>query len=377
MISSMITGTDPKPGIVGSLDKAVAAYLQADLVFGKLPKPDIDTLTLAPETKALFSISDNKTLPDFPPTGNVYLIEKNKEKLGDADSARATAVKLGFEQEESRIVDELLLWESPGITRTLTFNKTIKEWSYSINFEKDQAGINKIPLMQEEGYYSSLQNSLLSNISIKIPEFQNGSSRIDYIALDENGKYIETPDANTGSYARIALYKLMEVSSLKENYRPNSSDEIIFQEVLADVRKLDYLNAPAVFVVQGEAEKPIEEYISFDLKEFNYGAKGVYPLMSAEEAWDNVQQNKGYLNWLRPQDVDLFSDYKPLNIREFKADSERTSLIYIDPDERNSVEDWTHYLQPFYLFEGVAIVDDGRKAEFAFLIEAIPSNQYK
>ncbi|MCA9383736.1 hypothetical protein KC909_05190, partial [Candidatus Dojkabacteria bacterium] len=120
--------TDPGPSVVSR-----SAYESESLAFSKLPKPQVDSLTLAPNTRAIFSLSNNQRLPEFPPVVRVYEIQPLAEKLGDADRARQTAVELGLAEKESRLIDDTLYSKIDGLTRSLTYHKVQKEWNYEVD----------------------------------------------------------------------------------------------------------------------------------------------------------------------------------------------------------------------------------------------------
>lgn len=373
-IMNTLTGeeTDPGPSVVSR-----SAYESESLAFSKLPKPQVDSLTLAPNTRAIFSLSNNQRLPEFPPVVRVYEIQPLAEKLGDADRARQTAVELGFAAKESRLIDDTLYWEIDGLTRSLTYHKVQKEWNYEVDLAKDPATAENIELSEDTEFYQELNYRLLASLKIDTEYFSDGIAKVDFININLADVYTTAEVKDDARYVRVALFKSLRAATLKDSYRPSSNDDVIYDDLDAVVRKFDYISGPANIVVQGEVKDPDTDYVRFDYKDYDYGDFGVYPAITAEQAWDNIQANMGYLIWLRPQDKDQFEEYDQLSVSEFIADVDRTQIVYIEPDNRIASEEWTHYLQPYYMFEGVANLTDGRKAEFVFIIEAVNPNQFK
>ena len=102
-------------------------------------------------------------------------------------------------------------------------------------------------------------------------------------------------------------------------------------------------------------------YINIDISE----EKSVYSLRTYEEAWQDVQEGRGYLKYLIKQGTDPLADYTPLNVKRFIVDPDKSRLGLYAPGS------WTGYLYPIYVFEGIAELSDGSTADFVFYARAI------
>lgn len=352
-------------------------YVAADNEFGQLPKPELSSLTLASGTRASFSIAGNLRLPEFPPVVNIYRIEPLREKLGDADRARRTAELLGFSRQESRLENNILIWENTSLSRTLTYDKVNHKWDFNVNLQKDSiASLSKI-IKPDPGYYESFGSSLLSNVSISTNNYIGGNNRVDYVALNTaTGEIINAIDKADADYVRITLFKQLESATLKENYNPRA-DEVPSKTQLSDVLTRDYLNGSAEFIIQGDATAPEEDYISFEIMDYSFDEDfAVYDAITAEAAWDLVQANQGYLIWLKPEEEDPFAPYQQQSVKEFQANANATEIVYIEPKTRSAENESTHYLYPYYRFTGFAFLDSGERADFAFVVPAINSSHF-
>lgn len=369
----MLVNQDPTTN--NNSPTSLDAYLKADQKFGKIAKPQITSLTLSPGSKATFSLGATLKFAQFPTVVNVYEIKAEREALGDATNARSTAVKLGFNYEESSIQNNIMLWENKALSRKLSFNKVLHQWDYSLNLNRDPEAQKYQTIVPQADFYQTLGVTLLSTMGLGNNLFATGSSKIDFINYDAAGNISQVAAKDLAKYVRISLFKQLQSATLRENYQPKQG-EAAKQNVSSDIIKLNYLNGTANFIVQGKAADPAKDIIYFDYKDYKYGDFGVYTSITPEEAWLNVQQNNAYLIWLKPEKQDPYTKYTQLNIREFRLDTLKTRIVYLDPDARNDQE-WTHYLHPFYFFIGTALQDDGSKATFVFLANALAASNYQ
>ncbi|MFQ5492733.1 MAG: hypothetical protein ACE5DX_01060 [Candidatus Dojkabacteria bacterium] len=352
-----------------------AAYLKVDNALGDIPRPVITSLTLESGTQASYALDEAGRLPDSPPVINVYEILEPRETFGSTQRGRSMAEVLGFPRQETRLADDILFWENRTLTRSLSYHKVLQEWNYDVTIATDSATSQFVPLKSEQGFYTSKASGLLSNLGISNANFSNKFNRVDFINFS-NGVMSRVLDPEDGRYARISLYKSVESSTLAPNYKPDREDESPPETVVSEVRKYDFLSGPANFIVQGTAETPSTDYVHLDFKDYTYGESGVYQLISPQQAWLDIQANLGYLIWLRPEDIDVFGEFGQYRVVEFNVLVDSVRVIYIEPDEWKTREPWTHYLQPFYMFEGFATLDDGRQAEFAFIVNALSPDSY-
>ena len=349
---------------------APTGFKFADYALGKLPHAQLSSFTLAPNTKAKYAL-DGK-LPSFPNITNAYTLKKPRERLGNADRARKVAAILGFSNIETRTEGNVLIWEVVNRTRTLTYDKVLDKWNLKLA-EKDPAFAAKKGINQDPGYYDSakLINLITASLQINNRYFSKAAIQNYYINILGPEVYQSVTGSDQASYIKSSVFKSLESASFLV---VTNND---FTGINSEVRKPDYLNGVANVIVQGNLEKPQEDILDFNYHEFEYDKVGVYPSLTVEEAYNNIQANKGVLYWLHLKDQSVFTAYQELNIMEFRINVAKTRIVYIEANEWLDEEEWTHYLEPYYLFEGTALVADGSEAEFAFLTEAIRPTEYK
>jgi len=353
----------------------LSAYIQPDNKFGPIPIPQLISLTLSDNTTASFAISSNKKLPTFPSSVNVYEINDFKDKLGNSDKARKAADALGFNYQEDKVIDNTLYWFDNENTKIFSYNKISQDWLLESNLTIEISNSKKI-LSDETLSFIELSKTIHSKLYLSNP-YLNSSTIVNFITIDSTDKYTDVQDVNLADYVRIAQLRTIESATLKENFNEETVIGLT-QPYFSDIRKPNYNDASSELILKDiDQENLLSNLVKFKYKNFSYGEKGVYPLLNIELAWENIQRNKGILYNLSPEGNDPFSSYNQLNIREFRIDADKTSLVYIEPNNKLTSEPWTHYLQPFYMFSGTAIIDDGRKANFSFLVNALTNESYK
>jgi hypothetical protein len=352
------------------------AYAIPNNKFEQIPRFEIISKTLAPETRATFSIASNNRLPNFPNSVNVYKINPPRERLGDVNRARTIATKLGFNFEENSNENNTLVWNSSDLTKVLYYHKVEQEWKFEVLLNRSSILSNQLIIDSNPNFYSSFATKTIDSLGISRTRFAGSNSRVIYSTVKNGVNIRQAESFRTANSVMVSLYRSIIASELSENYRPQEGTTPA-TNYIADVIKLDYRNGVADFIITNNKEDIEKDLLAFNFKDFEYGEKAIYNLITAESAWNLIQQNKGYLIWLKLDNDDFFNEHAQLNVKEFKADSPKTRLIYLEPDKRIAELEYTHYLQPFYLFEGTVIVADGRQGKFIFLVPALEENSYR
>lgn len=354
-------------------------YLAPDQKLGLIPKPQIESLRIPEGTVSTFSLIDRTVLPEMPPVVNVFVINKPREKLGSTAKGREVASNLGLGSQEKSIADFTLFWQTVDTSRSLTYNKLLEKWNYQVDLQKEQLSIEaleKLPLDTSTGFYNLKGLEILSRIGINDNYFSQAPARVDYINLNKlTGKISTASSPRLAGFVRIAQFKSIEASTLLETYKPQAN-ESIKTNYTSTIRRTNFLDASAVIITRGEGKDLVPPLTSMTYHQFNYGTRGVYKLLSSTDAFLKIQSGLGKVYWLGIQKEDPFKEYQPLSVLEYKIDGSKTSLIYIEPTDWVEAEPWTNYLQPYYLFEGVAVLTDGRDADFSLILPALADSEY-
>ncbi len=372
-----LTGEDDSQRPGATIDTSTGPYLARDGNLGKIPRPNIKRLQLSPNSSPTTSIIDQQILPEKPDTVYVYYYNKPREKLGNTAKGRSVANRLNFTSLERLVSDTELLWQSDDLSRTLTYDKLKDIWSYETDLTRETIpdDIRKnIATVRETDYYEETGIDVISKLGLRDHNFNRGESRIDYINI-VNSEIKSAPSPSTSQFVRIAQHQNILASKTSDRYRPEEG-EVLKTDMLATIRKPDYLNGSATMIVRGEVTNLVPYLVNFDYTQLNIGDSGIYKMLSVTDAYVRIQAGEGILYWLKLINTNPFSDYEPLAVLEFEIDASKTQVIYIEPYEWIESEPWTNYLQPYYLFEGIAILEDGREADFAVILPALTDDEY-
>lgn len=371
--------TEDPNGPVTPTPTSKSPYLQADQKLGSIPYPSLSPLPVAPGSNATYSIQDQAVLPEFPDVFNVYVINKPREKLGNAAKGAQVAGTLQLQSNGRTIADNITLWQSEDTVRSLTYDKLYERWAYETDLTKerlDQQAVVNMRLNSTSGFYDSKGLAVLSLLSLFDSYFNNAKSRVAYINLDPVTKVITSAATpRSARFVYIRQSKKVLATELLPNYRPPANTAPA-QNLESEVRVPDYNSGVANMFVRGNLETLVPDLVDFNYHQFNYGEKGVYKSLTSRDAFLKLQNSEGILYWLKLKGEDPFSRHVPLPVLEFKVDANKTTIVYIEPTEWNESSPWTNFLQPFYLFEGNAILTDGREADFAILLPALLDSAY-
>lgn len=359
IIDFIINSIVPKEPVIITDDSISSLYPKANNLLGTIPKPKPKSLQLDSATKAKFS-KDKVKFSDVPTTIFVYKINAFREQLEDAINARATAKKLGFNSFENYQLNNILYWETTNKNRTFSYDKINKIWLYNNN-SKPQTHID----VNDPEKYKQLSVKFTNELDILSSDFSDGESKLFFINKDNNNRLTSCNSKNNCSYARIDLFKkITQIQPLKNGSSPIKTSVIRYQ--------------PTEGIAQFTLTEPVKskENITTDLKEFKYKEfsyeteYGIYNTVDQEKAFNRLQNDEGFLIWLKLKTDDTFSEYTQLNISEFKVEMDKIQLVYIEPDDRTE-EEWTQYLQPYYVFQGTAYTKDNKEADFKYIVPAL------
>lgn len=372
--------TDPDQGIIRPSTTPPSPYVKASQELGKIPRPEITSLPLTADSNPRYSLQNRDTLPDFPPVANIFVINKPREKLGNTTQGREVAEKLEFSGRERIINQNIMFWQTEDTSRSLSYDKLLEIWDYETDLTKenlDEEQKDSLGISTVDGFYDTVGESIINSLGLGSNFFKESNSTVNYVDINRaSGEIVSSVPAESAKYVNISQFKKVEAATLNSSYRPQK-DEIALQAYISDVRKTDYRNGVFDMILRGEGNELLPDIVNYGYKEFSYGQRGVYNLQTPEEAFIKVQNGEGIIYWLKLKNEDQFSDPIALDVLEFKVEGSRVSLIYIEPDDWKEDQPWTNYLQVYYLFEGTALLKDGREADFAIILESLKDVEYQ
>lgn len=379
-IFNFIFGLIDDGGVIIDKDAKPPAspYLKSNQALGDIPFPSINSLETNPASNTTYSIQDRDTLPFFPPVINVYEINKPREKLGNVANGNKVALELELNANGRTIADNVILWQSADTARSLTYNKLLEKWGYTTDLSKekfDEDTLSTLNTITESNYYDSIGNTVLSGLNLNDTYFDQSANRVYYVHYDGINKLSVASSPRLSKFVYITQFKKILGSEVDQEYRPKEN-ELKYSNYFSDVRKIDYLSGVANILVRGDMNNIIPGLVKLDYQVYNYGLKGIYNALNSTEAFLKLQNNEGILYYLKLRGEDVFTPHQKLSILEYRVKATDTEIIYIEPNDWYESEPWTNYLQPYYLFEGVAILEDGREADFAIILPALAEGEY-
>ena len=365
-------------GPIGSTGNQANPYLEADQGLGQIPFPTITSLETNPVNNTTYSLQEIDVLPSFPPVVNVYEINKPREKLGNASKGEKVATELELSSSGRIIEENTLLWQSPDTIRSLTYNKLFEKWNFNTDLSKERLDSGTLETLKTNpttGYYNNIGLSTLSNLNLNNNYFKDSNSLFHFVNYDGTTQFSTAISPRNAKYVYINQYKSILASEIDPEYRPKQN-ETPSVNYISDIRKLEYHKGSANLLVRGNMETLLPGLVQFEMHELNYGKKGVYKAVDSTNAFLKVQNNEGILYYLKLKGEDIFSAHQKLSIKTYAIETNKTKIIYIEPNEWIESQPWTNYLQPYFLFEGVAILEDGREADFAIILPALAESEY-
>ncbi len=222
-------GQSPPPTDLGSPN---TAYPSSDEALGKIPRPQVKPLELSAGTQASYAL-DTK-LPDFPPVIQVFKISQPRERLGSVSTARNIAKALKFAPEEELISEDVIEWRRETPASTLQYNKVAQQW----NISSDLAAADKSLFIDTELLTDS-RLSWLSSTGFNKNYFTIFAGQLYFVKVTGVDEYISVNSPAQAELLRIAFYKTVEATPLKDSYQPSLDDDPA-ERLLADVRSYHY-----------------------------------------------------------------------------------------------------------------------------------------
>lgn len=241
------------------------------IAFGKLPK------LIFPKSvnsqKLSFTIDTiTGTLPALPDRTSVFPAILREHNLLALQRASERVKSLGFSGNKQQVSDRLYLWEKPGKTEILTYDILSLNFKYSIDEETKQQLYRKSNIRDKGNAIAKAQSfiSLLSNFPADIDPNKTTVQNLTYA----NDK-LETPTS-------IGNTRILRVD--------------FFQKDIENL-PIFYPHPPASImhvIIGGENTNPIVVESTFYYLDLQTNS-ATYPIKTAQEAFQNLQNNQAYI----------------------------------------------------------------------------------
>ncbi|BCX13914.1 MAG: hypothetical protein KatS3mg085_446 [Candidatus Dojkabacteria bacterium] len=328
------------------------------------PVPDIPGIPRDTNDSLTYSVEG--VFSEFPDISYVYTIEEPAEKLLTFQNAQNIASELGFNSENfSESGQSQVVWSKDNGATTLTFDRVLQTW----NMKTDLTNNPRFNPVQKivQNRLNNLSLTLLSRIRLNGGKgFNNGLSENIFLKREANGDLVEVTDSNQAQLILSNAYRILPLADLKpQSEQPELlPGEVRPRPVSAKVYTSDPFRGSANFLTKGS--EPEDDIYEFSFINWEYGVDvGAYPIITPQEAWNNVQQGQGSLVFIRQQGDSRIGGRDPLNVRRYVLEADKTEIAFYEPSE------WNGFVTPVYIFRGRAELENGRQASFIFYIDAL------
>jgi hypothetical protein len=359
-----LTGPTTRP-----TDSVVADGCPAPIrTFGKLTPIKLKSLTLEAGTKASFSTDiSTKKFPTFYTSLYVYKLGKIYEKLDDVDRATATAELLGFTP--STVINSPLnvSWQITKNNKIFTFDKANHKWELTNDITK--VLLTKLPQTQET--FPTIAQNILKAIKLSNTNYAYPKITYELVIRKFDKSLQNTTDITTANLLRITAYKGVDLVKCKLK---NGGEKTY----TADIYSPEYLDQSFSALVTGDGQDLKTKLINLKIREFEISKTevAVYPAKTMDEAFTDLQANKGFLYWIIAKNGNIYATYKEHNVKSFLIEANKTEIVYIEPQEYIDDDISTHFILPYYKFIGTATIENDESADFVFLVPAIKSTEF-
>ncbi|MFS8131118.1 MAG: hypothetical protein ACMG57_04020 [Candidatus Dojkabacteria bacterium] len=340
-------------------------YLDADKALGDIKAPNIPGIQVDIKNVTVDSISPLA----FPDVSYVYTIEEPREKSNTVENASLTAKNVGFTVVNlKQIGNNDYKWTTSDQSKTLNFNRLSQVWSFSTIYENNVDARKKKTMLPDINSYIAKVPTVLGSLLFSTG-FGFTSPKIDarYIVRSDQGDITETQDSKVANYVKLNVYRKLALADLKPQAdQPKLlTGEIKPQAVTGFVYKTDPRVGEFNAAVSNDLSNLSRDLFEMNFVNYTYGTKGIYQIITPDEALTKVINGQGSLVALAAEGTDYFEPYVKISVDNFIVDARKTELGFYEPDE------WTGFAYPIYILNGRAKLTDGRLASFTFYVDAI------
>ncbi len=321
-------------------------------VFGKISLPEIESKEINPETNFILD-----TIEGVPITAStsaeVLKFEESSPVLTYLEKSYLMAKTLGFDTQQIQPTRSNTLINFENNDKELAIEITDFSFKYRLK-EEYLAKIANNLFITDENFLLTLSKEKLNEVNKYTKNLVNGKINLIYLKIDDQGKVEIVDSSASANSLRIDFYPndingipiITESYDKSPNYiviaiekkviqQTNTSEEQTDQQTNTELEQVnDAVPTPTPTptptpIIQ---EEPI--IISASVQDKNFTTEiGVYPLISGDQAWENLQ-NKKAVFVLTPEE----------DLNQIEIDKMFLGYLYA-PDK-------SKYLLPYYVFLG-------------------------
>jgi hypothetical protein len=318
-----------EPGARSAIRRAFVKETPPEPVYGKLYPLEFVEKRITGETPRYVLNTKNGKLPlTIPNKAVVYRYKGNQFSYLGGKRATEDAEKLGFMKEDmiTDLKGTTYKWKSIKTGGLLEIQIESKELQLTTNL----AGRNGdyIPgIITENSARESAQKMLSSIGRFDDALYPTGTSTVVLGNFTSSG-IIPAQNTRDAQLAMVDFFRSIDSAPI---LGPDSKKGLLHAVVRIPPTKEEVspLNYPLVKAYFWEVDP---------------STKATYPIITVEEAWNAVKENKGVVANVTPKGANPFEVYVPTRVESILID--RIYLAYYDTPKPQK------YMQPIYVFEG-------------------------
>ncbi len=348
-------------------------YLNPNTLFGQIESPEIPGIEY--NSNAQFTL-DGRHSQTFPDVSFVYAINSPRSRVLDLSNLEAIAKNIGFLNDYIK-EGSIVTWNNSDNTKSFKANLESRVWTMETKYLENEAALARKNLLEadERGdrplelLYERLSGQILTRLKVNSKfGLNNAYVRAELAERGIDQFLVNTTNVEDTEYIHMAFSRLLPLIELKERSEQPDGDPPPTPEPVR-VYSDDPRDGQLTLIVSNRVNDYANDLFELDFIDYEYDTsienRGVYAIITPDEAWSKVQRGEGSLTFFWRQGSNYFAEYSNVEVSTFEAQPSETKLGFYEPNE------WNGYATPIYVFEGTATLKDGTRASFIFYVDAI------
>ncbi|HET7713516.1 MAG TPA: hypothetical protein VFK94_04085, partial [Patescibacteria group bacterium] len=306
------------------------------IVFGQIPKPALPENKTANISFVLDTV-DSK-LPKLPSLLPVYRFAARTPNLLDLDRSTELAREFGFSSSPRQINSDTYVFTDPGSTAQ-EFRIDIVSKNFNlVTTNLSDPSISKVAPSESRDQLGIIARNTLDRQSLLQPDLESGRDSVTYKKIVGSG-YVNAGSPSEANAARVDIFR--EGVAGYEIVGPKKEESLIY-------------------VVLASNQNQKRGLIEIGYTYWNYFIDGssTYPLQPIASAWESVKAGQATL--ISPET----SSFQEVRIQDI-------SIAYYQSQTHQP------YMQPIYIFDGVAVPTSGAEIAVRFYLPAVDQTFFK
>jgi hypothetical protein len=337
-------------GLLGTITKKNPANtVELNKTFKDLTLTDMSNIPIKGDN--IVYALDDKLVPIASNAVNVYKIDDSSSEAALA-KADDLATKLKFTGRSSS-EGASLVWKS-GV-HTLKFDKSTLKFSY---FNGSALPEKKYGVFAPEADTLTKATQLVKDLNLERGQLDLSTLQLSWLVRQGNSLVSATNQAQS-EYLKISVYR---------NLKPLPGKETPLGHTYLN----DYNSAPLeIIITSKDTNLIVDNILRLNLSDYSLDSQiGVYQLISADEAWKNLQAGQAAIKEIYVSGENRIAA-GGLAGRELKSITilkDKLELAYLEPGLTN---DKDNIFLPIYVFRGTADLTNGKKADITIFTYAV------